>query len=211
MSVPPDPSSQVPLSPSSSRSAETPANPAEPSRPRTPSPTSPADVPKPDRHVALPLVDALFQEVGARMDSGEAERQVFGQLADHLWTGSFVFRDCQGPVEQPRAAKERLERMLNKATQVRQTYQDRLCNLGQLTDRDFVRSLEDWETAKIHNAWMNDVASWMTDEALAQYNEFLRLAQELEEAKGKGKQRGKACKPNGSSGKPAMGGGKMGP
>ena len=44
---------------------------------------------------------------------------------------------------------------------------------------------------KIHTAWMNGVASWMTDEALAQYNESLRFAQELEEAKGKGKQPGR--------------------
>ena len=116
----------------------------------------------------------------------------------------------KGPWNSRERQKERLERMFNKATQVRETYQDHLCNLGQLTDQDFVRSLEEWETAKIHNAWMNDVASWMTDEALAQYNEFLRLAQELEEAKGKGKQRGKAGKSKGSAGKPAMGGGKMG-
>ena len=115
----------------------------------------------------------------------ELDSQVVGQLADHLWTGSFVFRDCQGPVEQPRAAKERLERMLNKATQVRKTYQERLNNLDELPDQDFVRCLEEPETAKIHNAWMNDVASWMTDEALAQYNEFLRLAQELEGPKEK--------------------------
>ena len=51
----------------------------------------------------------------------------------------------------------------------------------------------------------------MTEEALGQYNEYLRVAEELGTAKGKGKQCGKAGKSNGSAGKPAKRGGKIGP
>ena len=168
--------------------------------PASPSPAGSAEKPT---EPALPLVDALFEEIGARMDAGEAERQVFGQLAEHLWKGTFVFRYCEGSVEQPRAAKMRLERMLRKATEVRETYQNRLFNMGELPDRDLLRDLGKDDTAKIHNAWMNDVGSWMTEEALAEYDELLREAGELDLEKGKGKQGGKSGRGKGSAGKPA--------
>ena len=40
-------------------------------------------------------------------------------------------------------------------------------------------------------ATLRDEGSWMTEEALGQYNEYLRVAEELGTAKGKGKQCGK--------------------
>ena len=37
-----------------------------------------------------PLADALFRGIGDQLDAGEAERQLFKDLADHLWTGNFT-------------------------------------------------------------------------------------------------------------------------
>ena len=144
------------------------------------------------------------------MDAGETERQVFGQLAEHLWKGDFVFRYCEGPVGQPRAAKVRLERMLRKAMGVRQIYQNHLFNMNEFADRDPSRTLSNDETKKIHNAWMNDVGSWMAEDVLAQYQALLREADELDQQKGKGKQGGKAGRGKGSAGKPAKGDGRKG-
>ena len=34
---------------------------------------------------STPLADALFKAIGERLDAGEAERELFSQLAEHLW------------------------------------------------------------------------------------------------------------------------------
>ena len=52
------------------------------------------------------------------------------------------------------------------------------------------RSLSEAETAALHNAWMNDVSSWMTPDCLQQYDDLIQQADELG-FKGKGKSKGK--------------------
>ena len=87
-------------------------------------------------------------------------------------------------MKSPHYAKQRLEALLSKTTEVRRTYQARLVEEGKISDGDFNRSLTDPETSLVHNAWMNDVSAWMNAECLAQYREL--MSQESIRGKGKG-------------------------
>ena len=102
------------------------------------------------------------------MDAGENERELFSHLAEQLWTGDCLDASSAGNVSQPSALKARLERLLVKATQIREKYQTRLCNVGDISDVNFARSLTTEEMTKVHNAWMNDVTDWMSPECLQQ-------------------------------------------
>jgi len=160
------------------------------------------------------LAGALFKALGEQLDAGEAEREVFGHLEKSLWTGDWL-GPHGGIKKSPQAAKKRLERLLSKTIEVRCKYQGRLVEEGQIRDKIFSRSLTEAETTLVHNAWMNDVADWMSDECLAKYEELMK-----QEASGKsagsaaspahakvrqrgGKAGGKAGKHEASAAKPA--------
>ena len=123
-------------------------------------------MPEPDKPAPplepCPLADALFKAIGEQLDSGEPERRLFSDLADKLWTGSYLKPSAAGMVSHPYASKARLERLLNTSIEIRQTYQLRLHSLGEIPDIDFKRSLTETETRALHNAWMNDVREWMS-------------------------------------------------
>ena len=129
---------------------------------------------------SYPLADAMFQALGEHLDAGEAEREFFEHLKESLWTGDWL-GPRGGTKKSPQAAKKRLERLLSKATEVRCTYQARLADEGEISDKNFRRSLTEQETTLVHNAWMNDVADWMNEECLHQYVELLK-----QEPSGKG-------------------------
>ena len=90
---------------------------------------------------SFPLADALFRAVGQHLDADETERHLFGEFAEHLWRGNFVRDTSEGPVPQAYASKARLERMLSKASEIRQEYQQRLFDVNAIEDRDFKLSL----------------------------------------------------------------------
>ena len=74
---------------------------------------------------------------------------------------------------------------------------------GAWQDSDIDRDLSSAETAEIHNAWMNDVNDWMSNECLQQYYGLIDEADAGKNSAGKpGK--GKASNKN-SAGKPAKG------
>ena len=158
-----------------------------------------------------PLADALFSELGAHLDAGEAERKLYNDLAEKLWTGQF-FHDVGSadkpakPARHPYQAKARLERVLRKSIDVRERYQRRLFDdQRQIPDLDFKRSLDYDETTAIHNAWMNDVSDWMSNDCLRQYDFLLERAKELDKQakKGKGKEKPPKGRKKGSVAKPA--------
>ena len=119
---------------------------------------------------------------------------VFDLLANSLWTGDWIDPQSGGSMKSPLAAKQRLERLLSKTTEVRQKYQTILADQHQIRDKDFSRSLDVTETTLVHNAWMNDVADWMHAGCLAQY-EHLRTQDS------KGKSWGSAARPADGKGK----------
>ena len=121
---------------------------------------------------SYPLADALFEAIGEQLDAGNAERELFNDLAEHLWKGNYIADQVMPLVSQPRAAKKRLERLLRTATEVRQKYQ----TVPEFLDLDFTCSLTQDETSSLHNAWMNDVESWMTHECLAEYQRLIAQA-----------------------------------
>ena len=135
-----------------------------------------------------PLLDIMFREIGARMDGSQAERELFGHLAAQLWTGSFTSPPRSGAVTNPRCSKMRLERLLQKVLTVRDVYQTRAHNLGEIPDLDLERSLLEEETKVVHNHYMNDVGAWMNAETLEQYKAL--IAEADMEDKGKGKSAG---------------------
>ena len=161
-----------------------------------------------DQH---PLVDALFTELGAHLDAGEAERKLYNDLAEKLWSGQF-FHDMGSadkpakPARHPYHAKARLELLLCKSIDVRERYQRKLFdNNRQIPDLDFKRSLDNDETKAIHNAWMNHVDDWMSAECLQTYDLLLEQAEELDEqaTNGKGKEKPPKGRKKGSAAKPA--------
>ena len=157
---------------------------------------------------SYPLAEALFKAVGERMDASEAERAVFAELSKQLWTGSLTTPPSSTTVPNPRCSKARLEHMLQSAKSVRVTYHGRAQSRGDINDTDFKRALTDAETRIVHNLYMNDVAAWMTSEALQVCEELIRDADELENAEGKGKGEGKSkgrAGGKGSAGKPGPG------
>ena len=157
------------------------------------------DAPSP----TYPLADALFKAIGEQLDAGESEPGFFSEVAELLWTGNFDMACPGGPVSRPYASKARLECMLTTAAEIRKRYQVRLHNFGDIQDVDLERSLDNAETAKLHNAWMNDVGAWMSPDCLQQYNDLSQEADELDKGKGKGSA-GKSAKgvEKGSAGKP---------
>ena len=138
------------------------------------------------------MADALFKAIGQKLDAGEDERELYNALAEHLWTGSFIGGSDATPVSQPRAPKARLECLLRTAIEIREKSQARLHNLNTFPDLDFSRSLTEEETKSLHNAWMNDVESWMSEECFGQYERLIEKANELDSNKGKGNQCWKA-------------------
>ena len=161
-----------------------------------------------DKH---PLVDALFSELGAHLDAGEAERKLYNDLAEKLWSGQF-FHDMRSadkpakPARHPSHAKARLELLLRKSIDVRERYQRRLFDNGrEISDLDFKRSLDNDETKAIHNAWMNQVDDWMSAECLQTYDHLLEQAEEVDAQAKKGKRKEKPPKgrKKGSAAKPA--------
>jgi hypothetical protein len=130
----------------------------------------------------------MFRAIGGLLDAGEAERELFGDLASWLWTGSFARSSAAtGTVRQPYAVKDRLECMLRKAKEIREKYHEELYEAQKIADLDFKRSLQKWEQIDLHNQWMNDVASWMSPDCLQEYNEHIWEATRREKGKGKGK------------------------
>ena len=91
-------------------------------------------------------------------------------------------------MKSPLAAKQRLQRLLSKTTEVRRKYQSLFADARVFSDRDFTRSLDEHEARLLHNAWMDDVSAWISTECLAQYNQLL-----THDSEGKGK--GSAAKP----------------
>ena len=74
------------------------------------------------------------------------------------------------------------ERLLRKAPEVRQRYQ----TVPEFLDLDFERSLTQEEMARLQNAWMNDVESWMSQQCFDHYQRLIAQANELDKGKGKG-------------------------
>ena len=70
-----------------------------------------------------PRADALFSAIGQHLDADETERQFFGELAEQLWRGNFVRDTPTGTVSTAYASKARLEKMLSKVAEIRETYQ----------------------------------------------------------------------------------------
>ena len=106
-----------------------------------------------------PLVDALFSELPAHLDAGEAERKLYNDLEEKLWSGQ-VFHDRGSagkpakPAPHPYHAKARLERSLCKSIDVRERYQRRLFdNRRQIPDLDFKRLLDNDESKASHKKW----------------------------------------------------------
>ena len=111
-----------------------------------------------------PLADAMFQAIGELLDTVEAARMLFSDLAELLWTGNlFISSATTGTVSHSHfhASKQRLERMLRKAIEIRQKYQTELYDTQKIADLDFKRPLEKSEMRDLHNQWMNDVGSWL--------------------------------------------------
>ena len=146
---------------------------------------------------SYPLADALFKTIGQHLDADEAERTLFSELAEQLWSGNFVRDTPTGCVSQAYASKARLERMLSMAASIREKYQLQLFNVNQILDLEFNRSLTYPETTALHNAWMNDIASWMPSDCLKQYNDLIQEADERDKGKGTGRGafKGSARKP----------------
>ena len=90
-------------------------------------------------------------------------------------------------MSQPRASKARRECLLRTAIAIREKYQARLHNLDTFPDLDFERSLTEVETKSLHNAWMNDVESRMSEECFEQYERLIEKANQLDSNKGAGK------------------------
>ena len=181
-------------SPSTAREVEVWRNPRFPSA----SPASPSPAPPAEDLETYPLADALFKAVGQKMDAGEAERRVFAELAEQLWTGSLASTPPVGSTTpNPRVSKRRLECMLTKVKSVRQVYHSRLFHLGHINDEDLKRSLTETECKLVHNAWMNDVSAWMSSDCLQDYNTLIREADALPTGKSgkKGGGKGSAAKP----------------
>ena len=135
------------------------------------------------------MADALFKAIGQKLDAGEDERELYNALAEHLWTGSFIGGSDATPVSQPRASKARLECLLRTAKVIRVKYQARLFNSDTFPDLDFERSLTEEETKSLHNAWMNDVEYWMSDECFGQYERLIEKANQLDSNKAAGSRR----------------------
>ena len=91
-----------------------------------------------------------------------------------------------------------MENFLTVASDARAKYHNILAAISELADRDYERSLESWEMKRVHNAWMNDVQSWMLPRSLEDY-ELLRGA--AQPAKGKGKRQRGAEQPAKGQGK----------
>ena len=144
---------------------------------------------------SCPLADAMFEALGDKLDAGEAERELFAHLEQSLWTGNWIDPRSGGGVKNPLYAKQRLQRLLSKTTEVRLKYHTRLADVRDIPDRDCNRSLTEQETSLLHNAWMNDVSQWMSAECLAQHDELLSQAEQDDAAKGKGKGKYSAAKP----------------
>ena len=153
------------------------------------------------RRAFYPLADALLEGIGEQLDAGESERELFKDLAEHLWTGNFTpaTLGCDAREgSRPHAAKARLERLLINVRVIREKYQTRLHNEKILPDLDFKRPLTEEGMKPLHNAWMNDVESWMSPECLEAHQHLIEQANELERNRGK-------CKGKGSGGKDPTG------
>jgi len=101
-----------------------------------------------------PLADAMFRAIGELLDTAEAARMLFSDLAELLWTGNlFISSATTGTVSHSHfhASKQRLERMLRKAIEIRERYQTELYHAQEFPELDFKRSLEKWELQNLHN------------------------------------------------------------
>ena len=86
--------------------------------------------------IETPMLDVLFKAVGERMDESEAQRELFGPLAEQLWTGSFTSLPQSVALANPRGSKQRLERLLQKVMQVREVYQQIAYEQHAICDKD---------------------------------------------------------------------------
>ena len=95
---------------------------------------------------ATPLTDALFNAIGQHLDEAqEAERKLFGELAEFLWTGNYTTGVYNLALKTSLPSRVRLEVLLSKAEQVRENYQSRLYDAGHVADCDFTRELSEKE------------------------------------------------------------------
>ena len=123
---------------------------------------------------SFPLADDVLKVLGEQLDAGEEERQIFGEVAQQLWNGNFVWHSPADQMSQLFASKAHLERVLRTAHHIRKRYQTMLYDRGDIPDFDFQRSLTAIETRKLRIAWMNDVDSLMSPGCLLQYNNLIQ-------------------------------------
>ena len=124
-----------------------------------------------------PLARAMYSLIGQVLDSGEEERQQYGRAAEEIWKGNYGMDTFMSPVKKPsHHAKMILERLLVKASRAREIYQKRLFWDDKFADVNFVRSLDERETAVLRRVWMDDVETWMSAEHFHVYTHMVRQA-----------------------------------
>ena len=133
---------------------------------------------KPGKRSRYPNADAMLKAIGERMDAGGEEWRLLG----NLWTGDVAANSFAYPRQEPQ--KARVGYLLIAAKEVRDNYQVMLHDEKQNKDANLKRSLEEPETKDIHNAWMNDVRSWMTPGPLKEYEDLITEANRLDQGKG---------------------------
>ena len=124
-----------------------------------------------------PLARAMYSLIGQVLDAGEEERQQYARAAEENWKGNYGIDTFVSSVKKPsHHAKMILERLLVKASRAREDYQKRLFWDGKLADVNFVRSLDERETAAVRHVWMDDLETWMSAEHFHVYTHMVRQA-----------------------------------
>ena len=73
----------------------------------------------------------MIEEEDVKLSAKEMD-----EFEEQLWRGNFLKDSPSGPVPNPNASKERLERMLTTAAETRQRYQRQLHQAGDIQDMD---------------------------------------------------------------------------
>ena len=144
-----------------------------------------------DLEEPCPLAHAMHCMTGQILDDGKQERKQYARWAQRLWIGDYgtgMTLSCAN--KQSHDSKITLERLLKKASSTRREYKKHVCWHWKLDDLDFARSLDPNEANMLRDAWMDDVATWMSPKLHKEYKSMVR------QVKKKGNKSNRVGKPN---------------
>ncbi len=84
---------------------------------------------------ALSRADLLFRAIGLHMDAEKAERTMLEKFKQHLWSGDYLTENSAAMESRPQASKARLNRFLDKASEIRVRYHNILFDENKISDR----------------------------------------------------------------------------